>query len=329
MSNVKIFIVCVLFSVPLQIVKGQDRIITVQQDTVHCRIVSVTSNHIHYEQMEGRYAVGKFIPIEQVSTYFRSPQSSAPVSYKHGYRQIQIPTYRWQAGVHFGRASFLSSTANDERSMIDMGIPKSQAKDYNRQLKHGWSINGDIHYMFTDFFGLGAKYSFFTSSVQKDMTINPYGLFNYNNIPEFFSIGMREIQYIHHAGPSVIFRQRLSEKIKLYLAETLSIGYVHYRNEGRFDPNKYTFVYQNMYGASVPIYNLLTEANTWGANVGLSAEYFPVSRLSVGVSAGFSYARLTKVDISTKETTQTVELEKIDYVSLARLDYSICVRFHF
>lgn len=73
----KKLIVGLLMFVPFQIVNGQDRIITVQKDTIHCRIVSISPNHIQYEQMEENgIPVGKFIPTEQVSEYFRSPQSA-------------------------------------------------------------------------------------------------------------------------------------------------------------------------------------------------------------------------------------------------------------
>jgi len=66
-----------LIFLPLQIVSGQDKIITIQNDTILCRIVSVSSTHIQYEQKdENQNIVGKFIPTEEVLEYFRSAQSS-------------------------------------------------------------------------------------------------------------------------------------------------------------------------------------------------------------------------------------------------------------
>ena len=312
----------ILVFIPLQMASGQDKIITILQDTIHCRIVSVSPTRIQYEQtVEDGYKVGKSIPTEQVSVYLRSTSSSEPNPMYSIDRQRTKPAHSWLIGIYAGGGSLLASTANDEKDMIDMGISKSQAVDYNKKLKHGWSIGGDIHYMFSDDFGLGAKYSLFASSVQKDFAIAVNSM-----LPEFACVGMKEIQYIHYAGPSAIFRQWLDEKHQFQLTETLSAGYVHYRDEMRMDPNQYTFL--DIYGTAA-IYNILTESNTWGANVSFSADYFPVSWLSVGVSAGFMYARLTKADVSTKETTQTVKLDKEDYQSLARLDYLFQIRFHF
>jgi len=68
-------IISLLISIPLQIISGQDKIITIEQDTIHCRIISVSPTHIQYEQKaENENTVGKFIPAEQVLVYFRSPQ---------------------------------------------------------------------------------------------------------------------------------------------------------------------------------------------------------------------------------------------------------------
>jgi len=325
----RVRIIAVLMFISLRIMNGQDRIITIQNDTIHCRIVSISSTNIQYEQRIEGYTIGKFIPIEQVLTYLRRSQQGEINTFEQTGSNAPKPEHRWVIGVYPGGGSILASTANDENEMIAMGIPKSQAVDYNKKLKQGWSIGSDIHYMFSDYFGLGAKYSLFTSSVQKDFTIQINNM-SVSMIPEFACVGMNERMYIHYAGPSVIFRQWLDDNRTFQLTEMLSAGYVHYRDETRMDPNQYTFLYYpNMYGAPVAIYNILGESNTWGANVGLSVEYFPVPWLSVGVNAGFMYARLTKVDISTKETKQTVELDKKDYQSLARLDYSLGIRFHF
>ena len=310
----KNLIVGLLLFLPLQIVMGQDKIITIQRDTIQCRIISISSAHIQYEQKVDGYLVGKFIPTDQVLAYFRSPQSSEVNPYDLASRQNikpLKPKQRWMMGVYPGRGSLLASTTDDEKEMIAMGIPKSQAANYNNQLKHGWSIGGDIHYLFSDFFGLGAKYSLFTSSAKGDFTLK---IDNY--FPQFMCMEIDERQYIHYAGPSVIFRQWLDENRKLQLSETLSAGYVHYRDELRT--------------TSVEgLFNALGKSNTWGANAGLSLGYYPLPWLSVGVNAGFMYARLTKMDMSTRYTTETIEYDKKDYEYLTRLDYTFSIRFHF
>jgi len=69
MKNLMIGLLMIL---PLQMVSGQDKIITIQNDTIHCRIISVSSTRIQYEQKMDGYMAGKFIPTEQVLTYLRT-----------------------------------------------------------------------------------------------------------------------------------------------------------------------------------------------------------------------------------------------------------------
>ena len=67
----KKFIFVLALAIPLQIATGQDRIITIWHDTIHCRILSVSENHIHYEQKVDGYMVGRFMPTEQVLSPLR------------------------------------------------------------------------------------------------------------------------------------------------------------------------------------------------------------------------------------------------------------------
>jgi len=231
--NMKNLVIGLLLFLPLQILTGQDKIITVQQDTILCRIISISSAHIQYEQKVNGYMVGKFIPAEQVLEYYRIPQTSEPKPYDlASVQKIKSPKpkpeRRWMMGVYPGRGTLLASTAKDEKEMIAMGIPKSQAVDYSKKLKHGWSLGGDIHYMFSDYFGLGVKYSLFTSSAKGDFTLKIDDYF-----PQFMCMEINEKQYIHYAGPLVMFRQWLDENRKLQLSETLSAGYIHCRDELR------------------------------------------------------------------------------------------------
>ncbi|MCL1937451.1 MAG: hypothetical protein FWF52_03525 [Candidatus Azobacteroides sp.] len=309
MKKSLIALLLLLFS--LQFLSGQDKIITIEQDTILCRIVAISPAYIHYEQKgENQQVIGKFIPTEQVLEFLRTTPSSETNPYLWiGDRQKIKPARPWLIGIQLGGASILTSSANDERAMINMNIPKSQASDYCKQLKQGWSFSGDIHYLLSNLFGVGARYSFFVSSAQQDFAIKANDYY-----PEYMYLNIKEKQMIHYVGPSVIFQQWLDKNHKFQLNETLSAGYVHYRDEVRM---------------MFPYPNLLVEGNTWGANVGLSAEYYPVSYLSVGLNADLIYAKLTKLDYSTKEETQTVNLNKNDQLNLLRLDYSLSIRFHF
>ena len=252
--------------------------------------------------------VGRFIPKEQVLAYYLNTQSPK----KNRSVRTSKPSNRWIIGLYPGRSSLLAS--DDTENMNKMGIPKSQADEYARRLNYGWNFNSDFHFLITDFFGLGATYSLFASSVHQNITIKIDDFY-----PEFLSMEMKENLYFHYAAPSLLFRQWLNDKRNLQLTESLSAGYVHYRDEMR----------QTQASVKNLIPNCLAEGDTWGTSAGLTFDYWPQSWLSVGVKAGFMYARLTKIRLSTKNIAQTIELEKRDYEYLTRLEYALALRFHF
>ncbi|MDR3219811.1 MAG: hypothetical protein LBU22_12700 [Dysgonamonadaceae bacterium] len=319
--KLKLIFSCLALFSALHIATGQDKIITNQHDTILCRILLISQTHINYEQMEdNQYAVGKFIPIEQVLAYYRNSQSQKiNPNYKRD-RRFSRPTKPWVIGLQAGGTSLLASTSGAENEMQDAGISQSQAEDYFKQLKHGFHVSVDVHYLIKDFFGLGLKYSLFTSSSDMEFLVrnNDYYL------PIYFSLGEKEKLYVNYIGPSVIFQQWLDKKHKFRLVEELSVGYTHYREEIRIDPYLSTLTSGNSIN-----YNALLEGSSWGADAGLSFEYYPVSWLSIGANANLFSATIKEIDMSTENRTESVELNKKDYENLFRLDYAVGVRFHF
>ena len=298
--------------IPLQMASGQDKIITIQNDTIHCRIIYVTPARIQYEQKaENGNMIGKFIPGEQVLEYYQNSQPAEINPYNRPNRQAIKPSRRWMVGLQSG-ASFLTKTSESEYNLINRGMSQLQDEDFYKQLKRRWYLHADIYYLPYDNFGWGVKYSFLTSSAQKDILMKS----NDNYLPSYLCVGMKERQYIHYAGPSVIFRQWLGKSHQLLLTEPLSIGYVHYRDELRMD-------------AIFSSDNGLVEGNTWGATCGISLDYFPLPYLSIGVNAGAMYSRLSKLKMSDKHSTTTGKLDRHYYQSLSRIDCSLGIRFHF
>ena len=308
-KQLKKIIIGLFLFLPLQIISGQDVIITTWQDTIFCRIKSISSTRIHYEQNNGtRQIAGKVISMEDVLAYYRNHK---PLKNNYNNR-VSSSTSHWVIGIYSGMSSLLAS--NNVKNMVDMGIPESQANDYLNNLKHGWIVQGSIYYLISDLWGLGAKYSLFTSSAKQNFMVKVDDYY-----PSFLLMGINEKQYIQYVGPSAIFRQWLNYNNNLQLTETFSAGYVHYRDEMR----------QTSTNPNTLIPNSLAERSTWGATAGISFNYYPQPWLSIGINADLMYARLTKINLSTKDFTNTITLKKSDYEYLTRLDYALAIRFHF
>jgi len=311
--------------IPLLHAKGQDKIITVQNDTVFCRILSITPTHIQYEQKDDKQnTVGKFIPIEQVQEYFtRSELHNTAIGSRIS-EQPKEPFDRWRIGIQGGGAYLLSSFSNMEKNMQYLGISQSKIDDYRKQLRNGMYFGADVHYFITPFLGAGVKYSLFTTSAKINYILGS-GYYEYYmpgfilfSIPTYYSISEKDNYFVNYVGPSVVFRHWLDKNRKFRLNEELSVGYAKYREEDRFDPDQYP-----------SLNNILTEGNALGGSFQLSFEYYPLSWLSVGANASAFLTTFKKVNISTGDTSITQDLDVNNHINMSRMDYSLAIRFHF
>jgi hypothetical protein len=259
---VLLFVICA--------VKGQDKIITVQGDTIEGRIISAPR---------------------------KSTKSEKP----------------WVIGIQAGGSYLTASTTDAENNLQNIGISKTESKKYYKNLRNGFHFSGDVHYLIWNFWGVGLKYSFFTSSAKMNFMVqeNTY-------LPQFYTVGLNERLYVNYVGPSVIFQQWLGKAHKFRLTEEISVGYVHYRDEVRFDQNQL-----------ILSQNTLSTGSNYGENLELSIEYYPVPYLSIGANAGFFYSNITKMELSTKGHSQTVELDKDQPENISRLNYSLSISYHF
>jgi hypothetical protein len=310
----KSFILFVFFALST-IVNAQDRIITVKQDTIHCQIVSIGTEHINYEQKSTNgYVVGKSIPIDQVATYFRLPRSSSNISSRR-------PERPWLFGISPG-GSWMPWLFEDVED-----VP-----DYAKKIATGFHLNVSGHYLITNFFGAGIQYSFFHSSTDGEypIVINPY-------YPTYTMSSEKEKQYINYIGASIIFQQFLDKKKKFQLSETLSGGMLFYRGESQTST---TYLNTSYYGSSyyAPIYftysrNTLITGRTFGATAGLSAEYYVIPSLSIGIGGDFLFGSLKKVNGEVKDSeggkNKIKDQELDEPIKLSRIDYSLSLRFHF
>jgi len=324
MNKPKVFIGLILL-LTFTYAKGQDKIITLQKDTILCRIISISPTHIRYEQKsDNQNTIGKFIPIEQVQEYFRDSLKKEPVLSVSNINQSEEPFERWRIGIQGGGAYLLPSYANSKKEMQNAGVTKSQADEYHKRLRNGMFAGADVHFFLTPFFGVGLRYSLFATSVQMDLSIRDNSYVGVQ-VPIYYTVGEKDNIYVNYIGPSVVFQNWLDKNRKFRLTEELSLGYAFYRQETRYDPYKYVF--SSSYGAY--IYNALTEGGAFGGSIQASLEYYPVSWLSVGANVGLFSATFTTLNISTKNESYESKLDKSNYQNLLQLDYSIGVRFHF
>lgn len=290
---------------------AQDRIITTSGDTIVCRIVSVSGNHIVYEHTVGKQRVtGKTIPLENVAEYLR-----VPVAQSFNERSVpRMPEHPWLLSLSVGGAHLLENVANEA----------AENDDY-KKLDDGFVLNASVHYLIMQYIGFGIQYSFFTSGIKSNRWTK------INDFPIYGNDDFRERQYINYIGSSVFFRQFLDNNRKFSLSETLGGGLLFYRDERQskiFLPDYY---YSDIYGQFRHLsQNGLLTYNGFGATFCISAEYKILPYLSVGIGGNFLYGSLIKAGREYKNSygntvkITDVKLEKL--VNLSRIDYSFVVR---
>ena len=301
---------CVLLLFCVDAIQAQDRIITMQNDTIHCRIVSISDGRIYYEQPgDNSVMIGKSLPADQVNTYFRNVNNS--VNYAQTVKQaLAIPRERWRFNVQGGIGYMLESTADSENELTRMGVNSQTAKDLCKNLNWGYSYSSDIHYLFNHWGGVGIKYLGFYSAADADITINIFDGINY------LYTNMEKRIYINFVGPSFFTQQWLDQSNTFKFTSTLAFGYAHYRDEEEYDHPS--------------INNYLTTGSTFGGNVSASFEYFPLSWLSVGATVGYFGAWFGKITASDGNNKQTIKLKDydLDRINTSHLNVLFGVKFY-
>jgi hypothetical protein len=312
-------IVCLLLLVYFITVKAQDKIITTKHDTISCKIITISTSRIFYEQTEADKVTGKSISIDEVEGYTRQPKTLANNQYyadNYGYiaKRMHPRKHFWTFNLALGNSYMHELFENLEVAEID---------DYYLQLKQGIHLNANAHYLLSDYIGLGLQYSFLNTRLSTSILQELESTY-----PVYVSANVNVRQYINFVGPSVLFQQYLGQKHKLKLTENLATGFLAYR----FEQQKTVDIPSNSYFYTNTD-NALTTGKTIGATMGLTAEYFIRPNLSVGVGGSFLYGKLTNVTWEYKnsngDSEEETHEEMDEPLNLSRFDYSVVLRFHF
>jgi hypothetical protein len=301
---------------------GQDKIITIHHDTVECKIISVSSTHINYEQTDGVYTVGKFIPVSEVLEYYKSSENRSiknvskvskpePPGQLHWSRFDALPFRHWQAGIQLGGSYLTASSAVAENILVNAGIPKADVSDYYKKLRQGVYASANILYLFDTGIdvGIGMKYRLSSFSSKMDVTLaaQPY---IYIRIMESENI------YLNYIGLSSIVQHWIGQNRKFKLSYEVSSGYVHLRDEIRID----NLIAKN---------NSLVTGQTFGGDIGFAVDYYPVDFLSINANINYFVAVFRQLRFSEQGYSEVVMLDRDNYENVSHLNCSIGIQFHF
>lgn len=281
---------------------SQDKIITITNDTVNCKITRISRNTIYFDILTGSVRTAGSLPLSKVINYTVSAGVVTPDKPKYS----STNTFeRIKLGINGGVGYMLASSEKAEEALTGQGFDAVKAKSYYRDLKTGWTANADLTFMITPDIGTGFKYKFFYTDGNTEGYIDP------QDGVHLLYINYGERIFVNYYAPQVYYQTYLNAAETYRMTTTYSFGLTTYRNEAEY----------------LSDYLLLTGKN-FGTDASINLEYYITDNLSLGAELSAFYSMLRKVKITDGSNSQTIDLDKEDYENLSRLELSIGIRFY-
>jgi hypothetical protein len=287
----------------VQVISGQDRIITINHDTIDCRITRIARDAVCFDIMTKGVKTSGQLPASEIYSYNIMPSSVQ----ERGTRYTAgIATGRLRLGLNGGSGYILSSTDDAENELIAMGVSGLKAEAYYRDLKTGFSGSADATWVFSFGYGAGIRYRFFNTAAVTE------GSFDAGDGINILFCDYRENIFTNYAGVSLFYQEPVGKKKQFSLYSSLSLGMAFYLNMLEFFTD-----------------NLVITGNAPGMDgtIGIECRLTPV--ISAAAEASVFAATLKKIEITDGEQKESVELPEENYENLSRMEFTLGIRFYF
>jgi hypothetical protein len=286
----KLFILALLI-IAANSIYSQDLIVTTDGDSINCKITKVKTDNIYFTFKHKDEIRSTLLPITKIKIhqfdYFQT--SEVPKDKVVGYANYQHFRIAINGGYSYQTAKIAESVPSD-------------FKNYIKELKSGYHFGGDLTYYFSEPLGFGFKYYLFKSSNSLD---NIYiedvdGNRTYGKMSDDLTISF--------IGPTFSTRLLNHDKSNAFLMN-ISLGYMGYSND------------------KVIIDNYKMTGSTMGLSFDIGYDIGLSENLSLGFQVSFLTGTLFEYDWNDGTKTETIKLEKGEYESLNRIDFSVGLRF--
>lgn len=281
------------------VVVAQDVIITFAEDTIHCRINRVTRRSIHFTQFQKEIQTQSVINRNDVRLWQRVHAAQD----QGAFTLHDSPESKLRFSLTSGGGYRVASTKEARNLMIREGVVSNEIDSYFRQIRMGYKVAGQVHYLFNDLYGLGIDYQYHNSAATFHRTLDPqdgvtlyYGEFSEN-------------VHTNYLGLSFLMQHYLNRGFKVY--GLVSSGLTFYRNEN-----------------VVLTFPSLITGNAYGGNTEIGIEYFICRKVALALSAGFFQSTISQIKVTDGNTTQDVTLEDGMKEGLSRIDLGAGLKFY-
>ena len=269
---------------------AQDLVVTSKNDSINAKITKIKKGMLHFNFVKDGEVRKTLLPLAEVKVQQKDffLKSEVPADYKPK-NSYTGPKYRiaLNGGLSYQTAKTSSS------------VPDA-LRDHAKQLKSGYNWGADIHFLTSEYFGFGLKYNtFYSSNVENNVNLT---------LPDNTVLyGIKDVNYIHFIGPSVLFKF-VSSNGKNAWVSSASIGYMGYKQEQQTGNRNFTYT-----------------AATLGLNLDFGYDIYLSKKLSLGLMVSFVTGSLGEVDLEENGISQAIELDERG--SLSRIDFSAGLRW--
>ena len=262
---------------------------TSKNDSINAKITKIKKDILYFYFVKNGEVRSTLLPLKEVQAHQKNFYLTAevPEDYKPT-NSYTGPKYRiaLNGGLSYQTAKTSSS------------VPDA-LRDHAKQLKSGYNWGADIHFLTSENLGFGLKYNtFYSSNVENKNLTLPGNTVLY---------GIKDVNYIHFIGPSVLFKFVSSNGKNAWVSST-SIGYMGYKQERQTRNRNFTYT-----------------AATLGLNLDFGYDIYLSKKLSLGLMVSFVTGSLGEVDLEENGISQAIELDERG--SLSRIDFSAGLRW--
>jgi len=311
---IKILLSIIPFIVFAFVSLAQDKIITLQQDTIDCKIIELNNNKITFHiTTKGIISTG-VLPRTEVLTYLVSPESLNSLikqqkaieheREKRLNRVVNDSIYKnlrhFSFQIHSGYGYLTASSTAAANTLAGYGFNSSLANEYYKRFRNILLSGVSFQYIPFEFkyyaLSFGLIYMNQMSSSSISGTVDPGdGIHYYNGT---FS----EQVYVNHYGLSMRHTFFLNKTKKTNVFLEGGSGFVTYRNELHF-----------LYSP------LLLKSVAPGSYIKLGLETKLTKFLSVNINAGYYLAFLKNITVNNGSDIQKMTLTDGNYESLGKI----------
>ncbi|MDR2836044.1 MAG: hypothetical protein LBV69_07630 [Bacteroidales bacterium] len=303
---IKILFLFLLFFTNSNFIKSQDKIITINSDTINCRIIDISFDKITYYRKteEGKWNKA-YLPAKFIAEYYKiSPEEWDIDEFMEQKEPFKLPE------KPFG---FIATIGFTNPNSFSLSNSNKSNKNSNR-IFNSFYASSNFNLFLTEKIAVGAIYKFYSSK-----SILELGFDSLQYVSIFEDYSQNEKSCFNYFGVSLFLRKFVDKKHLLSINATFSIGYDFFLSKMNED------IYR------IRDESLLITSGDFAVSADFSFEYYPLKHLSLSANFGTFYTEINKIKIKKIDQTRGGQkiTERINSLGVLKINISLGIQFHF